>query len=57
LFSKNTKKLRKIKFTKRKKLREQVWKPSNIFAYKYRSPQHTKGGAILKKKKKKQNKP
>ena len=50
--SKNSKKTLKIKFKKRKKLRDQVWKPSNIFAYKYRSPQHTQGGAILKKKKK-----
>jgi hypothetical protein len=28
-------------YKKRKKLRDQVWKPSNIFTYKYWSPQHT----------------
>jgi hypothetical protein len=33
-------------YKKRKKLRDQVWKPANIFTYKYRSPQHTHRGAI-----------
>ena len=51
LFSKNTKKIRKIKIYKKKKLRDQFWKPSNIFAYKYWSSTHTKKGAILKHKK------
>jgi len=37
----------------KKKLGDQVWKPSNIFAYKYWSSTHTKGGAILKEKYKK----
>jgi len=33
-------------------LRDQVWKPSNIFTYKYWSPQHTQGRRDNLKKKK-----
>jgi len=36
-------------------LRDQVWKPSNIFTYKYWSPQHTQEGTILKGKKTQEN--
>jgi hypothetical protein len=31
-------------YKKKKKLRDQVWKPTNIFTYKCRSPQHTHRG-------------
>jgi hypothetical protein len=39
-----SKKNKKNQIYKKKKLRDQVWKPNNIFTYKYRSPQHTQEG-------------
>jgi hypothetical protein len=39
-----SKKTRKIKFTKKRKLRDQFRSPSNIFIYKYWYSQHTKRG-------------
>jgi len=57
-----SKKKEKFKFTKKRKLRDQFWGPSNIFTYKYWSPQHTRRGGqfctserITKNKKKNSN--
>ena len=53
-------KIRKIKSTtKKKRVEGPSWKPSNIFTYKYWSPQHTEGGqfCILRRQQKQKPNP
>jgi hypothetical protein len=47
LVFKNTKKLRKIKFTKKNKVEGPILRPKQHFTYKYESTTHTKGEVIL----------
>jgi hypothetical protein len=44
---KKIQKNKKNQIYKKRKLRDQFWGPSNIFTYKYWSPQHTREEAIL----------